>query len=224
MPRLIRRLITRRAVSLFRPVATARELMLHRPRSLRGTGCAMFRNSGSRSNRVSRSPVMATTAMTMSASSCPPVTSRQSCSRRNCKLIRRCAARRLFAQAFSSSIVRGNFGSLICHGRSRLHPGYEAHSASTKFRGGVQIVRLPRGIRLAANGCFGSKAATSGPPSIGQMTPAPMRDERRLGSQTSVASAKVSASSASTPRYLTVVSIFECPSRICTARRLPVCL
>ena len=36
------------------------------------------------------------------------------------------------------------------------------------------------------------------------------------GSYTSVASAKVRASSTSTPRYLTVVSIFECPSRICT--------
>jgi hypothetical protein len=42
--------------------------------------------------------------------------------------------------------------------------------------------------------------------------------------QTSVPSARARASSTSTPRYLTVVSIFVWPSRIWTALRLPVCL
>ena len=43
-------------------------------------------------------------------------------------------------------------------------------------------------------------------------------------SQISVPSARVRASSTSTPRYLTVLSIFVCPSRIWTARRFPVAL
>jgi hypothetical protein len=42
--------------------------------------------------------------------------------------------------------------------------------------------------------------------------------------QISVPSARVRASSTSTPRYLTVFSILVWPSRIWTARRLPVAL
>jgi hypothetical protein len=41
---------------------------------------------------------------------------------------------------------------------------------------------------------------------------------------TSVPSASANASSTSTPRYRTVLSIFVCPSKICTARKFPVCL
>jgi hypothetical protein len=41
-------------------------------------------------------------------------------------------------------------------------------------------------------------------------------------SYSSVPSASASASSMSTPRHRTVLSIFVWPSRICTARRLPV--
>jgi hypothetical protein len=40
--------------------------------------------------------------------------------------------------------------------------------------------------------------------------------------QTSTCSAMARASSTSMPRYLTVLSILVWPSRICTARRLPV--
>src|SRR5215469_13221624 len=40
--------------------------------------------------------------------------------------------------------------------------------------------------------------------------------------QTSTCSAIARASSTSTPRYLTVLSIFVCPNNSCTARRLPV--
>lgn len=47
---------------------------------------------------------------------------------------------------------------------------------------------------------------------------------RTCADQTSVPSASTNASSTSTPRYRTVVSIFVWPNRICTARRLPVCL
>ena len=48
--------------------------------------------------------------------------------------------------------------------------------------------------------------------------------EELMRCYTSVPSASASASSTSTPRYRTVLSIFVWPSRICTARRLPVCL
>ncbi len=42
--------------------------------------------------------------------------------------------------------------------------------------------------------------------------------------QISVRSDSASASSMSTPKYRTVLSIFVWPSRICTARKFPVCL
>ena len=48
------------------------------------------------------------------------------------------------------------------------------------------------------------------------------RSQSRI--QISVPSAKVKASSTSTPRYLTVLSIFVWPSKIWTARRFPVAL
>ena len=61
-------------------------------------------------------------------------------------------------------------------------------------------------------------------PSRALFVPPDVDAEELMRCYTSVPSAIASASSTSTPRYRTVLSIFVCPSRICTARRLPVCL
>ena len=68
------------------------------------------------------------------------------------------------------------------------------------------------------------RTAEDGRSSAGPVVWAPRKLTRSPEVQISVPSARASASSMSTPRYRTVLSIFVWPSRICTARRLPVCL
>jgi hypothetical protein len=114
----------------------------------------------------------------------------------------------------------GRSGGVGRRGRCRRRDRFPPTSVSQGWVRFVRFQEVGRTQRMTEKGAFRSEVPVRG---LGTGRPSRAAGAgRRSGDQISVASDRVRASSASTPRYRTVLSSLVWPSRICTARKLPV--